>query len=226
MNCRVLLVEDDFDLAETVIQYLELEGIVCDHGASGPAGLELIHQHYYDVLLLDIGLPRMDGLALCHAIRKEGRDTPVLMLTARDTLEDKLAGFDAGTDDYLIKPFAMEELVVRITALARRRSGKSRRLRVGSLFMDLDTGVVTRDGKSLSLTPTGWTLLEILVRESPRVVAKERLITAIWPDGAPESNSLKVHLFKLRQQVDRPFSFPMIETVSGKGVALREETEK
>jgi len=130
---KLLLVEDDLDLAQTLIQYLELEDMVCDHASNGIAGLNLARAGHYDILLLDINLPRMNGLTLCQTLREQGDDTPVLMLTARDQLDDKLEGFRAGSDDYLVKPFELQELVARIRALSRRRSGEVRRLRCADL---------------------------------------------------------------------------------------------
>ncbi len=221
MGIIILLVEDDFDLAETVIQYLELEGIECDHATNGEAGLNLARENTYDVLILDIMLPRLDGLGICEAVRSDGQDTSVLMLTSRDTLEDKVAGFDAGTDDYLVKPFAMKELVARIKALAKRRSGQVRRLSVGDLVMDLNSREVWRSDKKLKLTPTGWILLETLMRSSPDLITRRHLEQALWNGEPPDSNSLKVHLHKLRQQVDKSFSKSMILTVPGHGFVLR-----
>jgi len=155
-------------------------------------------------------------------IRKQGVDIPVMMLTARDSLEDKLAGFDAGTDDYLVKPFELSELVARVKALFNRRSLHSMKLEVGPLVMDLSLKTVCREGQKLKLTPTCWKLLEILMRESPNLVSREKMQNTIWnePD-LPESDVLKVHLYKLRQQVDKPFSIKLIQTVSSHGVAIR-----
>ena len=155
-------------------------------------------------------------------IRKQGVDIPVMMLTARDSLEDKLAGFDAGTDDYLVKPFELSELVARVKALFKRRSLHSMKLEVGPLVMDLSLKTVCREGQKLKLTPTCWKLLEILMRESPNLVSREKMKNTIWnePD-LPESDALKVHLYKLRQQVDKPFSIKLIQTVSSHGVAIR-----
>ena len=123
---NILLVEDDLDLAATLVQYLALENIRCDHANNGLSGLQLAQQHSYDALLLDLNLPRLDGLSVCQRLRNQGNDTPILMLTARDQLADKLDGFNAGTDDFLVKPFELQELVVRVQALARRRSGQAR----------------------------------------------------------------------------------------------------
>ncbi len=223
MSLSVLLVEDDFDMAETIVQFLELDGFVADHAASGEAGLKLATENQYDVLILDVMLPRMDGLDLCGLLREKGQDTPVLMLTARDTLDDKLAGFQAGTDDYLVKPFEMAELVVRIRVLAKRRSGQIRKLVVGDLSMDLDRREACRGVTRLRLTPTCWKLLEVLMRQSPKMVSRKQLEEALWGDTPPESNSLKVHMHKLRQQVDGGDSFSMVQTVPGHGFMIREE---
>jgi len=218
---NALLVEDDLDLAETVVQYLALEDINCDHASNGVAGLKLARELRYDVLLLDINLPRMDGYHVCTQLRDDGDDTPVLMLTARDRLDDKLEGFNAGTDDYLVKPFQLPELVVRLKALARRRSGQVQMLRCGGLEMNLRDRSVRRDGVSLRLSPIGWRLLETLLRASPAVVPRRDLEAAVWGDEPPDSNSLKVHLHHLRKVVDAPFDNTLIHTVPGHGFALK-----
>ena len=222
MTFNTLLVEDNLSLAQTVISYFDLEGINCDYASNGSQGLELALLNDYQVILLDINLPRINGLEVCEMIRKQGVDIPVMMLTARDSLEDKLAGFDAGNDDYLVKPFELSELVARVKALFNRRSLHSMKLEVGPLVMDLSLKTVCREGQKLKLTPTCWKLLEILMRESPNLVSREKMQNTIWnePD-LPESDVLKVHLYKLRQQVDKPFSIKLIQTVSSHGVAIR-----
>ncbi|SVA20496.1 uncharacterized protein METZ01_LOCUS73350 [marine metagenome] len=222
MTFNTLLVEDNVSLAQTVIAYFDLEGIDCDYASNGSQGLELALLNDYQVILLDINLPRINGLEVCEMIRKQGVDIPVMMLTARDSLEDKLAGFDAGTDDYLVKPFELSELVARVKALFNRRSLHSMKLEVGPLVMDLSLKTICREGQKLKLTPTCWKLLEILMRGSPNVVSREKMQNAIWTEpDLPDSNVLKVHLYKLRQQVDKPFSIKLIQTVSSHGVAIR-----
>lgn len=218
----VLLVEDDLDLAATVERYLEFEGICCHHASNGLAGLQLAREEEYQVLLLDLNLPRLDGLHLCQRLREEGDDTPVLMLTARGELDDKLAGFNAGTDDYLVKPFALEELVARIQTLARRRSGQNKKFRCGDLEMDLDNKSIMRDSIPLKLTPTGWKLLELLLRAAPNVVSRQSLETAIWGNDIPDTNSLKVHISNLRKAIDGPFSVPLLHTIDRHGFAIKE----
>lgn len=222
MKIHTLLVEDNLSLAETVISFFDLEDIDCDYAATGPQGLELALANDYQAILLDINLPRMNGLEVCEALRRQGVEVPVLMLTARDTLEDKLAGFDAGTDDYLVKPFELSELAARVKALAKRRSTRALRLEVGPLVMDLSSKVASREGQTLNLTPTCWKLLELLMRESPNVVSREKMESAIWSEpDLPDSDVLKVHLYKLRQQVDKPFSSKLVHTVATHGVAIR-----
>jgi len=222
MTFNTLLVEDNLSLAQTVIAYFDLEGIDCDYASNGSQGLELALLNDYQVILLDINLPQINGLEVCEMIRKQGVDIPVMMLTARDSLEDKLAGFDAGTDDYLVKPFELRELVARVKALFNRRSLHSMKLEVGPLVMDLSLKTICREGQKLKLTPTCWKLLEILMRGSPNVVSREKMQNAIWTEpDLPDSDVLKVHLYKLRQQVDKPFSIKLIQTVSSHGVVIR-----
>ncbi len=218
---NVLLVEDDFDLAETVIDYLELEDISCDYASNGIAGLQLIEKNAYAVILLDINMPGLDGYSLCQKVRHAGIETPVLMLTARDQLTDKLDGFAAGTDDYLVKPFALQELVVRIQALAKRRSGQTRILRYADLEMNLTEHVVKRSGQELKLSPTGWKLMETLLRSAPEAVSRQQLIATVWGEDSPDSDSLKVHLFHLRKALDAPFAEPLLQTIAGHGFAIK-----
>lgn len=222
MAIQVLLVEDNLALAETVVSYLELEGIECDFASTGKQGLELALANEYETILLDINLPRMNGLEVCEALRTNGLEVPVLMLTARDTLDDKLAGFDAGTDDYLVKPFEMGELTARVRALAKRRGQRGSRLTVGPIVLDLALKTVTREGRTINLSPTGWKLLELLMRESPNVVSREKMAGALWGDDEPPgSDVLKVHLYNLRREVDKPFATSLIQTIASHGVALR-----
>lgn len=174
--------------------------------------------------MLDLNLPLLDGLSLCARLRQEGDDTPVLMLTARGHIDDKLAGFAAGTDDYLIKPFEMRELVARLQALSQRRSGQARILRCGDLFMDVREHRVERQGRLIQLSPIGWRILHVLLRHSPEAVSRQKLLFEVWGDDPPDSDSLKVHLFHLRKSIDAPFDTNLLHTMPGHGVALREGT--
>jgi DNA-binding response OmpR family regulator len=219
---RTLLIEDDIDLASTIVDYLVLDEIDCDHASNGVAGLNLARSNDYDVMLLDINLPRMDGLSVCRSLRDDGVDLPVLMLTAMDTINDKVEGFNAGTDDYLVKPFAFVELIARIKALSNRKSGQVKRLQVQDLIMDLNQHKVWREERELSITPTGWSLLEKLMRHSPDVVSRSDLEDIIWPNSHPDSDAFKVHLYKLRNSVDKSFDIPLIHTIAGVGVRCGE----
>lgn len=221
LSIDVLLVEDDRDLALSVAEYLNYDGICCDHAYNGEAGLSLANQKNYDVILLDINLPRLSGFAVCRNLRQQGKDTPILMLTAKDTLDDKEIGFEAGTDDYLVKPFAMKELVFRIKALAKRKSNQSRVLTISNLIFDLEARKVKRAGKEVNLTRVNLKLLEILMRKSPDLVSKSDIEDVLWPDDTPQSNNLKVQLYQLRQKIDKPFTEKLIETVSGHGFRIK-----
>jgi DNA-binding response OmpR family regulator len=222
MKYHVLLIEDDLDLAATVVDYLELENICCDHAANGIAGLEFINQQHYDVVILDVNLPRMDGLTVCKNMREQGINIPVLMLTARETLDDKLAGFAVGSDDYMVKPFEMLELIARIHVLANRRNGLTNKLSLHGVDVDFSAKTVMRDECALQLSPTGWKILEVLMRKSPEVISKDQLLKAVWGDELPDSDSLKVHLFKLRQIIDIKSKNKLIHTVAGQGFVFRE----
>ena len=222
---NVLLVEDDTDLAATIVDYLELEAINCDHASDGVSGLSLIETNAYQVIILDINLPRMDGLTVCKNMRNQGMDTPVLMLTARDSIDDKVVGFSSGTDDYLVKPFALEELVVRLQALARRRSGQVNLLKVANIELNLDQQQVKRGDTLIRLSPIGLKLLETLMRVSPNTVSRTELMRAVWGDEHPDSNSLKVHMHNLRKAIDTEERQSLIQTITGFGFAMRAKDE-
>ena len=219
---NLLLVEDDIDLATAVIDYLELEEIQCDHAANGLIGLNLIEKNSYQAIILDLNLPQMSGLTVCETMRNNGIDTPVLMLTAMDTLQDKLTGFSKGADDYLVKPFAMEELIVRVQALSRRRSGQVNLLKEAGIELNLDKRCASYNGQPLKFSPTAFKILEVLLRESPKPVSREKIAQEIWGDDKPESNSLKVHIFNLRKQLDAAGDKTLLHTVTGFGFSIEE----
>ncbi|ELI5717319.1 response regulator transcription factor [Vibrio fluvialis] len=218
---KALLVEDDIDLATALIDYMSLEEIECDFAADGQVGYNLIMANRYDVIVLDLNLPKIEGLVVCERIRERGIETPVLMLTARDTLDDKLQGFSHGADDYLVKPFAMEELMVRIQVLAKRRSGQVSKLRVADLELDMAQRKVTRAGQEIKLSPIAIKILELLMREYPSGVSREKIVLNVWGDEQPDSNSLKVHMFNLRKQIDKEELEPLIHTLPGYGFAIQ-----
>lgn len=218
---KVLVVEDDIDLATAIIDYMELEEINADYAANGAVGYNLISNNSYDVVVLDLNLPKIEGLAVCERIRAQGIETPVLMLTAKDTLDDKLAGFSKGADDYLVKPFEMDELIARVKVLSKRRSGQVAKLMIKDLEFDLSSREVSRGGQAIRLSPIAIKILELLMRESPNSVSREKIIQTVWGDEQPDSNSLKVHIFNLRKQVDKEGFEPLIQTVPSYGFAIK-----
>lgn len=228
-NAAVLLIEDHRDIAEMVYDYLENCGYMVDYAADGPSGLQLATDNEYDVLVLDLMLPGMDGLDLCRKLREEARkDIPVLMLTARDTLDDKLLGLDAGADDYLVKPFEIREMEARIRALLRRHRGAVTEevYQVGNLRLDTGSLKVSRGNKNISVPPIGLKLLTVLMRESPKVVSRQQLEREVWGDLLPDSDTLRSHLYSLRKAIDKPFPAPLLHTVPGAGYRLAVEDEK
>ena len=223
MNAAILLVEDHRDIAEMVFDYLETRGYSVDYAADGRAALQLGLDNRYDAVVLDVMLPGLDGLEVCRRLRDEARSSaPVLMLTARDTLADKLAGFDSGADDYLVKPFDLAELEARLRSLLRRSRGVAQGevLCVGDLSFDTRTLKVSRAGQELLLTPIGLKLLKLLMQASPAVVARRELERALWGDLPPDSDALRSHLYSLRKAVDKPFDQPLIHTLHGAGFRL------
>ncbi len=218
---KVLVVEDDIDLATAIIDYMELEDINADYAADGAVGYNLISNNSYDVVVLDLNLPKIEGLAVCERIRAQGIETPVLMLTAKDTLDDKLAGFSKGADDYLVKPFEMDELIARVKVLSKRRSGQVAKLTIKDLEFDLSSREVIRGGQTIRLSPIAIKILELLMRESPNSVSREKIIQTVWGDEQPDSNSLKVHIFNLRKQIDKEGFEPLIQTVPSYGFAIK-----
>ena len=216
----VLLVEDDRDLAASVLEYLETDGYECDHAADGKAALALVQSQAYAAIVLDVNLPRIDGFAVCKAMREAGIATPCLMLTARDSIADKLEGFRSGTDDYLVKPFDMAELSARVGALSLR-GRHLQQLAVADLTIDLATRAATRGGRLLSLSGREWEVLVHLARKSPAVVSREQLEDLLWPNGAPSSDALKMVLYRLRQAIDDGEAQALMHTIRGHGVALR-----
>ena len=225
-HVSVLLIEDHRDIAESIIDYLEPRSFAVDYAADGIGGLHLAVTQNYDVIVLDVGLPGADGFVVCRKLREEARrDTPILMLTARDTLEDKVTGLEAGADDYLVKPFEIRELEVRMRSLVRRHRGATAResYRVGDLTLDLSTLQVTRSGRPLVVTPIGLRLLTVLMRASPRVVSRTDLEREVWGDVPPDSDALRSHLYNLRKAIDRPFDHPLLHTVSARGYRLADD---
>ena len=223
-NLSVLLVEDHRQLAQTVVEFLEQEGALVDYASDTTLARTLVQEHHYDILVLDVMLPGEDGYSFCQYLRKElALDTPVIFMTARDQLDDKLEGFARGGDDYIVKPFALPELVARVQALVRRerREVAPNLLTVADLQLDPARQEVRREGQILKLSPTAFRILRILMRESPKVVSREQLEHELWGDLVPDSDALRSHLYNLRKAVDKPFEHPLLETLPGVGFSIR-----
>lgn len=220
---RVLLVEDNADIAANIMDFLDAEDVETDHARDGVGGLHLALTQIYEVLILDIMLPGMDGLTLCRKLREQNRDTPVLMLTARDTLPDKLAGFEVGAHDYLVKPFALPELLARLKVLgARHGESSSQTLVLADLVLNPGTRRVKRSGQDLTVNNVGFRILEILLRAAPNLVTRDELTWQLWQGQPPGSDALRSHLYSLRQAVDKPFSKPLLHTIRGVGYRMAE----
>lgn len=219
---RLLVIEDNRNLVANLFDYFEARGHVLDAAPDGVTGLHLASTQAHDVIVLDWMLPGLDGPGVLRRLREEhGRDTPVIMLTARDELPDKIAGFRAGADDYLTKPFALPELEVRLEALLARASGRVRRvLEVADLRLDLATLEATRAGRHLHLFPAGRKLLEVLMQASPAAVTRDRLEYALWGDDPPDGDMLRSHVYELRRSVDAPFETKLIQTLPRVGYRL------
>ena len=213
---NILVVEDN----EIIVDYLAGQGHLVDAAGDGIVGLRLACEQEFDVILLDLMLPGIDGITLCRRLREEAcKSTPIMMLTARDTLDDKVLGLGAGADDYLVKPFAMREVAARIQALVRRARATMVRgeLRVADLCLDTATLRASRGGRDISLPPTPLHLLEALMRASPRVLTREELERVVWHDAPPDSDALRSHSHLLRSAIDKPFAVPLLQTLRGIG---------
>jgi DNA-binding response OmpR family regulator len=219
---HVLLIEDSLDLSANIGEFLMSRGHEVDYALDGQTGLQLAASDGYDAVILDLGLPGLDGLTVCQRLRDAARkDVAVLMLTARDGEADKLRGFDAGADDYLTKPFSLLELLARLKALSRRASGPKGVLEVADLTFDLRTLVVRRGDRVVSLAPTGMRILEQLMRASPGVVTREQLEATVWGNDPPESDAaLRGHILTIRNAVDSENTPKLLHTVHGTGYRL------
>lgn len=221
---RILLVEDDADLAQFIRKGLKEEHYAVDVAADGEEGLELALNNAYDLLILDIMLPKLDGLTLCRRIRAKGNMTPVLLLTARNTVEDKVSGFDTGADQFLPKPFAFVELLAQIRALLRRGSAQQIvQLQAADLRLDPASHRVWRAGQEIALTNKEYALLEFLLRNKNRVLTRTAIIEHVWDISYdPMTNIVDAHIRALRAKIDRDFTPPLIATVRGAGYMLEE----
>lgn len=220
---KILIIEDNQDILENVFEYFELKGHILDAAQDGVNGLRLAATNQYDAIVLDLMLPGIDGIEICNRLRVDVHlDTPILMLTAKDSLTDKLRGFATGADDYLIKPFALPELDARLEAIVRRKRGVlvSKMLQVGDLTLDPQTLEVHRQGVAIELNRISRKLLLILMRESPKLVSRDRIEEEIWGEDVPESDILRSHIYQLRNAIDRPFENQLLQTIPKEGYRL------
>jgi DNA-binding response OmpR family regulator len=224
---RILVVEDEKKVATALKDGLEAKNYEVILARTGEEGFFLVKTQTFDLLILDLMLPGRNGIEILQTLRREGLQTPVLMLTARDALEDRVRGLDEGADDYLVKPFAFPELIARIRALLRRgRTDQVLRLKAADLEMDLVTQSVARGGQTIELSAREYDLLEYLLRYRGQVVSKEMLAREVWKESAratPLDNLIEVHIARLRRKIDDPFSSKLLKTVRGVGYVLKEE---
>jgi len=223
---RILVIEDEPKVAQALEEGLTAEHYEVAVATKGEEGFFRLAAEAFDLVVLDLMLPGRDGLEILSTIRRRGIGTPVLVLTARDAVEDRVLGLDRGADDYLVKPFAFPELLARIRALVRRgRPDQVLRLQAADLEMDLISRTVTRGGDALELTPREFQLLEYLMRNHRRVVAREMLAREVWNEtsrGAVVDNLIDVHIARLRKKVDHDRPTKLIQTIRGVGFVLRE----
>jgi two-component system OmpR family response regulator len=222
---RILLVEDDLKIASFITKGLRAAGYAVDHAADGEKGLQMALTEPYDTAIIDIMLPKLDGVSLIERLRTEKIKTPVLTLSAKGSVEDRVKGLQAGSDDYLTKPFAFSELLARVQALIRRASGLTEptRLYVSDLSMNLLTREVTRSGRTIELQPIEFSLLEYLMRNAGRVVSKTMIMEHVWDyNFDPQTNVVEARICRLRDKIDRNFDANLIHTVRGVGYVLKE----
>lgn len=221
---RVLIIEDNRDLASNMFDFLEAKGHVVDAAGDGITGMHLALVNQYDAIVLDLMLPGMDGITLCRKLREEGgKTTPVLMITARDSLDDKIAGLEAGADDYLVKPAELREVELRLRVLHRRGGDQPQKLKkmvIEDLSLDPATCSVKRGDKNIELPPIPYKILEALMSRSPQVVSRDDIEHVVWGEGRPDSDSLRAHVHLLRDIIDKPFPRKLLRTLRGFGYQL------
>ncbi len=218
---RILLVDDEVELTDPLSRVLSREGYGVDVAYDGASGSKLASQGDYDLLILDWMLPQRSGLEICQQLRSQGRTTPVLFLTAKDTLDDRVMGLDAGADDYIVKPFELRELLARVRALLRRTSATDAstigRLRVAGLELDLDNQLAYRDERLIELSEKESQLLEYFMRHVGQLLTHEQIYQHLWEDEQPSSNVVAALIRLLRRKVEAKGEMPLIHTVYGKG---------
>ena len=219
---KILLIEDHLQLANQLVEFLSGHGWVIEHVSKGQLRVQLALEQEYDLVILDLGLPDMDGLEVCQQIKSKSQvNVPILMLTARDAFNDKVSGFDMGADEYLTKPYDLRELALRCQVLTRRRSlFQQQTFSLGPLELDLNESKAYRDSQVLTLNKTTFTILKVLAEAHPKPVSRSRLIFELWGDEPPETDALKSHIYNLRVALDKSFDTAMLKTVTSVGYKL------
>ncbi|NRD74363.1 response regulator transcription factor [Shewanella sp. VB17] len=220
---KVLIVEDNHNVSETIADYLELEGVVIDCAYHGESAIKLVSDNYYDVIIMDIMMPKLDGISTVKKLRQElFCPTPILFLTAKDHLDDKVAAFNAGGDDYLLKPFAMQELSLRLHALSNRGPRRDvGLLSYADIVIDTSTDKVSREGLAIKLSRTQFKILSLLLKNAPTIVSRKEITQVLWGDESPDSDSLRSHVYGLRTALDRGFTESRLETLHGQGYRIK-----
>ena len=221
---KVLIVDDNHNIAETIADYLELEGMTIDCAYHGEAALNLVKENHYDVIIMDIMMPKLDGINAVKKLRQEQFcNIPILFLTAKDQLEDKIAAFKAGGDDYLLKPFAMEELCLRLYALSNRGPRQDiGELKFADITINTRTDEVKRAGTEIKLSRIQLKILKLLMRQAPSIVSRQEVIESIWGDETPSSDALRSHIYGLRNALDKGFETSRLETIHGQGYRIKD----
>ena len=222
VNHSVLIVEDNQDIAIQLGDFLSSKGFIVDFAGDGKTAINLLQQESFDLVILDLMLPDTDGLNICQHIKQNSKiNIPVLMLTARDSLDEKVKGFDAGTDDYLTKPFALEEVYVRCKALVNRKQlHRENILTIGDLSINFLQHSVIRNGQAVSLSSTDFSILKVLAEAYPNAVSKRQLAEQVWGDELPATDAVRSHIYTLRGAIDKPFDYAIIKTLHGIGFKL------
>ncbi|WP_159819042.1 response regulator transcription factor [Colwellia sp. 20A7] len=219
---KILIVEDDIAIMETIVDYLDLHGHIVDFAYNGVAAISQIKTQSFDVIIMDIMMPKLNGIATVERLRNEYLiNTPILFLTARDSLEDKRKAFNVGGDDYLVKPFALEELLLRIDSLGERgQSGNKQALTVGDLYYNLQTNSLYRNNEPIKLSKIQHQMMRLLMQKFPTVVSRQQMIEQIWGDEEPPSDALRSHIYALRKVLNKGINTNSVETLHGQGFKL------
>lgn len=226
---KILIIEDNADIAANVGLYFENKGHLVDFAYNGTHGINLAVAEVFDIIVLDLMLPGTDGIKVCQTLKRDHKvSSAIIMLTARDTLDDKLMGFEAGADDYLVKPFSLLELEARITALSRRSTSTQQThvFKVNDLELNEAEHTIQRCEQPIKLKPVDFRIVKFLIMNQHRVVSQSEIIDNVWSDDPPEGDPLRVHIHNIRQKIDKPFPTPLLHTIHGVGYRLYDKGDR